>query len=67
MIILLLLLLLYYLDSLDYFPKILTKSLRINNVRARNRPVFVLNCSGVIESRDAAWRVLLAYHSLTCK
>ena len=30
-------------------------------IRARKRPVFVLNCSGVTESRDAAWRVLLAY------
>jgi len=32
-------------------------------IRTRNRPVFILNCSGVTESRDAAWRVLLAYVS----
>ena len=36
-------------------------------VAASNRPVFVLNCSGVTKSRDAAWRVLLTYHSLICK
>jgi len=28
-------------------------------IAARNRPIFVLNCNGVTESRDAAWRVLL--------
>ena len=32
-------------------------------IRTRNRPVFIPNCSGVTESRDAAWRVLLAYVS----